>query len=42
MRITLMVILVSLPVLQIAVPGILPGTATAQAASPEKTLTYTV
>ncbi len=42
MRITLMVILFSLPVLQIATLGTLPGTPTAQAASPEKTLTYTV
>ena len=42
MRITLMVFLVSFLVLQIAVPGISPGTATAQAASPDKKLTYTV
>ena len=42
-RITLMVILVSLPVMQIAAPGILPGTGMALAAeSSHQVLTYTV
>jgi len=43
MRITLMIILVSLPVLQMVAPGVLSGTGVALAAEPTtSTLTYTV